>query len=267
MIKKAILGAGIATLVALFFFGRDAVSYVRTSAGYVKDSVKDSVPLEFQINRARDMVQDLMPEIRRNMHLIAKEEVEVDHLAQRIADAEGQLCGGKQDIMRLKADLASGEVVFEYGGRKYTVDRVKTDLANRFQRYKTNEATLESLRQIYEARLTSLEAARNKLEGMLAAKRQLQVEVENLEARLQMVAAAKTTSDYQFDDSQLGRTKELITELRKKLDIEATLANAEGYFHDEIPLDDAAPDNIVEQITEYFSDRLVDEGSLAVKDY
>jgi chromosome segregation ATPase len=200
------------------------------------------------------------------MHLIAKEEVEVEHLAQRIADAEEQLCDNRQNIMRLKADLATGEVVFQYAGRTYSVDRVKTDLANRFERYKTNEATLESLRQIHQARQASLDAAREKLEGMLAKKRQYQVEVENLEARLQMVAAAKASCDYQFDDSRLGRTKELIAELRKRLDIEATLANAEGYFHDEIPLDETAPDNIVDQITDYFSESLADESSLAVKD-
>jgi chromosome segregation ATPase len=265
MIKKTILAVGIATLVALFFFGRDAVSYVRTSAGVVKDSVKDSVPLEFQIERARDMVKDLMPEIRRNMHVIAKEEVEVEHLEKRTAEAEVNLAKDKEEILRLKADVAEAKEVYTYAGRDYTAEQVKTDLANRFERYKTNQATLDSLRQIYDARQKSLDAARQKLEGMLANKRQLQVEVENLEARLQMVAAAKTTCDYQFDDSRLGRAKELIADIQKRLDIEATLVNAEGYFHDEIPLDETAPSNIVEQISEYFTDGQVDSNALAVQ--
>ncbi len=88
---------------------------------------------------------------------------------------------------------------------------------------------------------------------MLASKRQLQVEVENLEARLQMVAAAKTTSNYQFDDSQLGRVKELVSNLRSRLEVAEKLVNAEVYYHDEIPLDKAAPENIVEQVTEHFA--------------
>jgi chromosome segregation ATPase len=263
MIKKTIFAVGIAILVALFFFGRDAVSYVRTSAGYVKDSVEESVPLQFQIDRARDMVKNLTPEIRRNMHVIAKEEVEVEHLEKRIAGAEVNLAKDKREIMRLKADLAEGKDAYEYNGRDYTAEQVKIDLALRFDRYKTNEATLESLRQIHLARQKSLDAARQKLEGMLAKKRQLQVEVENLDARLQMVAAAKTTCDYQFDDSKLGRTKELIEGLQKKLDIEATLVNAEGYFQGEIPLDESAPENIVEQVSEYFGEGRPETNTLA----
>ena len=87
MIKKAILGVGVLLIAGLVLFGTGAFSYVRTSAGLVKESVHNSVPIEFQIQRARDMIDDLVPEIRKNMHVIAKEEVEVTHLEQQIADA------------------------------------------------------------------------------------------------------------------------------------------------------------------------------------
>jgi chromosome segregation ATPase len=252
MIKKAILGGGVALLLGLLFFGRNAVSYVTTSTGYLKDSVKDSVPIEFEIERARRMIHDLVPEIRKNMHVIAKEEVEVERLARQIADAESNLAQDKSEVLRLKSDLDTGSRHFAYAGRTYSAQQVKVDLASRFDRYKTAEATLASLQEIHEARQRSLDAARQKLEGMLASKRQLQVEVENLEARLQMVAAAQTTSDYNFDDSKLGRVKELIGDLRTRLDVAERMVNAEGYFHDEIPLDQTPPENIVEQVTEYF---------------
>ena len=45
------------------------------------------MPIEFQIERARDMIKDLVPEIRKNMHVIAKEEVEVKRLDEQIADS------------------------------------------------------------------------------------------------------------------------------------------------------------------------------------
>lgn len=252
MIKKAVIGAGITLFVGLLFFGRDVFSYVRTSAGYVKDTVTDSVPMEFQIDRARGMIQDLVPEIRKNMHVIAKEEVEVERLQKQIADAEANLARDKGDLMRLKADLGANRSLFRYAGRDYSADQVRLDLANRFERYKTAEATLASLQEIHRARQKSLDAARQKLEGMLAAKRQLAVEVENLQARLQMVAAAQTTAEYNFDDSKLGRVKELLGDLKTRLDVAERMVNAETSFHDEIPLDQAAPENIVEQVSEYF---------------
>jgi chromosome segregation ATPase len=219
----------------------------------VSDAVKESVPVEFQVDVARNMIRDLAPEVRKNMHVIAKEEVEVQRLDEQIADCEKSLAKDKEQLLKLKTDVASGKDSFTYGNRSYTIEEVKNDLANRFDRYKTSEATLASLKEIRNAREKSLSAARQKLEGMLVSKRKLQVEVENLEARAQMVAAAKATSNYQFDDSRLGQVKEMVSSLRCRLDVAEKLANAESFYHDEIPVDKAAPENIVQQVTEHFA--------------
>lgn len=252
MIKKAVFaGCGLMVL-GLLCFGHEAFSYMRTSAGCLKDSVRNSVPVEFQIERARRMIKDLKPEVRRNMHIIAKEEAELERLGQRISAADKRNQNDREKLMRLKSDVSSGKPAFMYAGRSYSIDQVKVDMSNRFKRFKTAEATLDSLRKIHRARENSLNAARQKLEGMLAAKRQLLVEVENLEAQRQMVAAAKTTSNYQFDDSKLGRVKELISDLQIRLDTEKKLVETEDYFHDEIPLEESTPDDIVEQVTSYF---------------
>lgn len=259
MIRRAIVGTGVTLLLALFFFGRDAVSYVRTSTGYVKESVQSSIPMGFQLDRARGMIKDLTFEIRKNMHIIAKEEIEVERFQKQIEAAQAALAKDKEALLKLKTDLASGKKTFEYGARKYTAEQVRTDLANRFERYKTSEATLASLQDIHRARQRSLDAARQKLEGTLAAKRQLQVDVENLEARRQMLAAAQTSSNFQFDDSQLGRVKELVGDLRTRLDVAERLVNAENSFRDEIPVDQPTPANIVEQISEHFSEKTVEK--------
>lgn len=252
MIRKALFGSGVALALGLFFFGRDAVSYVTTSTGYLKDAVKDSVPIDFQIQRARQMIDQIVPEVRNNMHTIAREEVLVERLERQIADAQANLDKDKGELMRLKTDLSGGAASYHYAGRSYSVQQVKLDMANRFERYKTNEATLANLQQIHSARQQSLEAARQKLEGMLASKRQLQVEVENLEARTQMLAAAQTSSQYNFDDSHLGRVKGLVRDLRTRLDVDEKMIGAESRLHDAIPLEEQAPENIVEQVTKYF---------------
>ena len=264
MIKKIIITTAAILLAGVVLFGRNTLGYIRTSWGYVHDSVENSVPVGFEIDHARHMIQDLVPEVRKNMHVIAKEEVEVQRLEEQIANSESRLAKDKEQILRLKTDLATPKDNYQYGGRNYTTAEVKTDLANRFERYKTGEATLASFKQIHDARVKSLAAARQKLEGMLAQKRQLQVEVENLEARNQMVAAARTTSNYQFDDSQLGRVKELVQNLRTRLDVDAKVANAENEFQGEIPLDKATPQNIVDQVGDYFGEKKPDAKAVAV---
>ncbi len=251
MCKRVIFGTIGLGLLGLFLFGRDAASYVTTSWGRLKDSVKSSVPVSFEIDRARKMVKDLTPDIQRNMHVIAQEEVQVDQLTQQIADAEKKLAKDRDGLTRLEADASSAKATFVYASRTYTSDQVKADLANRFERFKTAEATLASLKQISQARQKSLDAARQKLEGMLAAKRQLEVDVENLEARQKMVEVAQTTSNYQFDDSQLGQAKELVTDLRTRLQVAEKMVNAESNLNDEIPLDQKVPGDIVEQVNQY----------------
>ncbi|MGB4725880.1 MAG: hypothetical protein WBH86_00590 [Thermogutta sp.] len=252
MVKKLLIGGGVVVLLGTVLLGRDLVSYVRTSANYVQESVVDAVPMEFQIRRARKMLDDLLPEIRKNMHVIAREEVEVERLERQIAQAREQLEKEKQVILRMKDDLAGGRPTLVYSGREYTAQQVRIDLANRFERFKTNEATLANLEQIREARLKSLQAARDKMEGMLAAKRQLEVEVENLQARLQMVQAAQTTSAYQFDESALGRVKDLIADLKAKLDVAERLVQSQGFYQGEIPVEDPNQKDIVDEVTQYF---------------
>ena len=253
MLKKLLFVGGGLSLLAALFFGRDAVSYVGTTVSKAKQSFKDSVPIDFEIERARNMIQDLRPEIHRNMHLIAKEEAEVERLQKQVAVAETQLTKSRSELLRLKGDLESSNSEFVYAGHSYTRSQVRTDVESRFARYKTQDGTVANLHKVLAARDRGLIAAREKLEGMLASKRQLEVDIENLEARMKMVEVAQTTSDFNFDDSHLARTKELINEIHTRIDVAEKLVNSEGYFHDEIPLEEEPEsDDVAQEIAEYF---------------
>ncbi len=159
----------------------------------------------------------------------------------------------KAEIMKLKTDLASAQPVYHYAGRSYTPQAVKLDLANRFERYKTHDATLASLREIESARRKGLEAARQKLDGMLAQRRQLEVDVEHLEAKFKVVQVSQVSSNVNIDDSQLGRLKDLLAEIRTRLNVAERLANTTCDLDGEIPLSGPQSDNIVDQVTEYFA--------------
>ena len=96
MVKKTLFLGAAAMLLAVLFFGRGAVSYVTTAVDRVQDQVKGNVPIKFEIDRARGMIKDLEPEVERNMHLIAREEVEIAKLAARTAaerEAVGPVAG------------------------------------------------------------------------------------------------------------------------------------------------------------------------------
>ncbi len=252
MIKKAlfvVIGLGVTTLV---LFGRDAASYVSTSYHRLTDSVKESVPVEFQIDRARQMVKDLDPEIRHSMHVIAKEEVALENLNKHIVGTQDQTEKEKREILRLQADLGQDRDVYRYASGSYTAGEVKQDLARRFSRFKVSDDTLANLKNMRDARSRNLDAAQQKLAAMINARRKLEVDIQNLEAKRKLVEVAQASSDIVFDDSQLARAKELITDIRTRLDVQAKLANADVNVPTEIQLDDESSSDITDQVAEYF---------------
>jgi hypothetical protein len=252
MLKKAFwVGAGAALLLALLF-GRDAASYVRTGYGRMHAAVNDNVPIAFQLDRARQMIKDLDKPIQNSMHLIAKEEVEVAKLERQVAKNGQELTRAKSEILRLKGDLERGDSNFVYAGHTYSEKQVKDDLSNRFARFKTTEGTNEKLQQILAARQRGLVAAREKLTAMENARRQLEVDVENMQARQKMIEVAQTSSEINIDDSQLARTKELIGDISSRLDVAEKLVNTDTQLYGEINLSEPETSDITEKVTQYF---------------
>lgn len=254
MLKKGLIGVAAAAVLSTLVFGRDVVSYIKTAGSSARDAIKSEVPIEFEIQRARDMVGNLIPDIRKCMHVIAEEEVSVEHLNKDIARAEADLGKQKDEIFALRRDVDQGRSTYQYASRTYSSNEVKRDLACRFERFKSAETTLASKRQILTAREKSVSAAREKLEGMLASKRELEVQIENLDARMKTIQAAQTATSVQLDDSQLARAKKLIGDLNKQLDVAQKMLDADGKFTGLIPVETSSvvPEDLSNQIDEYF---------------
>jgi hypothetical protein len=101
-----------------------------------------------------------------------------------------------------------------------------------------------------KAREKSLRAHEQKLDEMLAAKKDLEVQVEQLGARVKTLQAAETVSTLEIDDSELTRVKKLIRELNKQLDVKEKMLDAEGKFVGLIPVESTATEMPAEKITE-----------------
>lgn len=262
MIKKLVL-AGALGLAGLAFFGASGLSYLRTGWTSAGAQVRTAVPVQWELARARQMIEDLKPEIASNMQLVAREEVGMERLSTEVTGKNQQIAKAKQDILRLKGDLESGSTHFVYAGRNYSGQQVKDDLACRFKQYQVHEQTANKLSQILTAREKNLGAARRKLDEMLSAKRQLEVEVENLQARLTMVQVAQTASPVALDDSQLSHTRKLLDDIRTRIDVAERLASSEGALDGTIPLEESASTDLLSDIADYFSDGHAEVDSLA----
>ncbi|MEZ6067343.1 MAG: hypothetical protein R3B90_16940 [Planctomycetaceae bacterium] len=257
MVRKIALGTLAVAAVSTFVFGRDAISYLATGADNVRSAVRSGVPVEFEIERARKEVANLVPEIQKSLHVIAEQEVDLQNLQASIERQESRLAGQEEAIMTLSEDLKGDDVQYVYAGRKFTRKAVQKDLADRFNRFKLAQDALERDRASLAAKSEGLEAMKVKLEEMLSARKDLEVEIDRLVARLRSVEAAETVANLEIDDSQLARARGLIAEINKELDVRQKMADAESSYTGSIPVEQDAkvPEDIEDQVAAYFGGR------------
>ncbi len=251
MLRKIFLAGTTLALLSGLTFATPVGSYARCAWNYVTDSAGDAVPLEWELKRARQMITDLQPEIQNNARRIAREKIEVFKLERELSQTDSRLAKAQDEIERLSNDLRGDSSNYTYGGKTYTSVQVKSDLSNRFKRFKTRQQTSDKLEKMLTARQASLRAASERMEAMLDARRQLEVEVENLQARVGALRVAQTSSQLNLDDSALSRSRELLDEIATRIDVEEETMNVDVEYFGGIDLDEPSDEHLLDDISAY----------------
>ncbi|MDA1015074.1 MAG: hypothetical protein O3A00_11565, partial [Planctomycetota bacterium] len=227
----------------------------------VRNCVKSEIPLDVEIERAREMVSGLMPEIRQCLHVIAEQKVEIDRLETKIARKQKDVGRQEEAILALREDLKSGGTTFKYVNHTYTAKEVARELELRFARFKTARESLRRDDQILVARRQALDANQKELDKMLQKKQELEVQIVQLEARFDTLKANEISASISIDNSELARATTLIEELNRQLDIRENVLAAEGRIAGDIPVELSIEDkaDVLDEIDSYF------EGSAAEK--
>ena len=252
-LKRSLVVAAGVTVLGGILFGKDAVSYVRSSAKSVQTVVKDSVPIEFELRRARDLLDQIIPEMHANIRLIAQEEVEVAALKADIGTGEESIQEEKVRITKLRDALEKPQAQYCFGNKEYPRSYVKEDLANRFERFKEAELVLASKRRLLTTRENSLHAAMQLLEQTRSRKRMLQDKIESLASQHRLVQAAAVGSHIQVDNSKLAQTEKLISQIKKRLDVAERVLAHESQFVQAIPVDAVTEADLLTQVDDYYS--------------
>jgi len=251
-LKIGVLGTVGLGMAGGLIFGKDVVSYVRSSAKSVRAVVKDSVPIEFELRRARDLVDEIIPEMHANIRLIAQEEVEVAALKGEIGKTQEGLDEERSKIKTLRGSLEVHQAQYNFAGRNYTRGDVKADLAARFERLKETELVLASKVRLLDSREKSLHAAMQVLEKTRNEKRILENRIETLASQYRLVKAASVGSQIQVDNGKLAQTGKLIAQIQKRLDVAERVLAHESRFIEAIPVDTVLEADLVAQVDEYF---------------
>jgi chromosome segregation ATPase len=204
---------------------------VRTAVHKVKQNAKDSVPLPFDIDRAREEIAGLEPAIRENIVKLARAEVDVEHLDKEIAAIRTNVDGEKKALLTLRESLKTGE--YRLAGHTrvaYTEDEVKADLARRYDSIKNVKNILDAKESTLKAKQSEIVAFRKQLETMMAQKKKLSSNLDKIEAKLSQIQATQASNEFQLDNSALSRAKETVSDLEKRLEIMQKSAQLEARY-------------------------------------
>jgi len=262
MIKKVGLAA-VVGVVALWVLGAVTFGMKRTNSMACSYFTKwqcnaiKQVPIEDEIDRVRNEVTQLVPDMNKHLNAIAEEKVQVEQLRNEVTTIRTALKGQKDNILTMTRDLESGAKELVYAGRSYPVSRVKEKLDNDFASYKRCEADLKSREQLLEAREKALNVALEQLSSMRDQKRELEVEVARLEAEVKTVRLEQSKSKFQLDDSRLANIKSTLNEIRGRVREEQVKADLVAQFsNDHIPVEKKAKSSteVIKEVRQYFSD-------------
>lgn len=192
-------------------------SHLSTLAHRVAHNVQRQVPPEFEIARIREQLDQIEPDIRKNLSGLAEESVAVDNLRTDIADARVRLEKQKKVVLTMKADLETGAKTVSYRGIVLTADELRDRLAQEFDAYKSGEKALKAKEDVLKAKEAGLNAAKQKIAAMRTAKETLEAELAKTEADLKMVQLRETESKFQVDDSRLSNIKQSLHNLKDRV--------------------------------------------------
>lgn len=248
-----------AALLALLF-GTAAPSYVKTAWHKVRKGAHDAVPVQFEIDRARQQVAELEPAIHNNIEEIAKAEVEMEHLQAEIATTQANLDKEGKAVVALRKYLETGDVKLT-GGASYSPAEIKADMARRFDHYNRVKGILVDKQNTLKMKARALEAAREQNGKMRADKETLLAQIEAIETRLKQIEATQSANEFTFDDSALARAKQTVTELQKRVEVMARVTEQEGRYTGQTLSDIEPGRDIVKEVDSEFTQPAADKPS------
>jgi chromosome segregation ATPase len=252
VIKYGVLTLAGGALVTSLLLGTEAFSYARSSARSVRMAVKDNIPIEFELRRARDLLDDILPEMQANVRLMAQQEVEIDAAKEDIDGCQKSLADEGVRVQKLRDMVSTGPSTQLLGEITYTRDQLKHELARRFERYREAESALSAKKKLLDERRRSLSAAEQQFEQMRVRKVALESQVQALSGQYRLVQAASNKNGVRIDPSRLAEAERLVGQIRQQLNVAEHVLAREAKFTQPIVIDVIDDQDLVARVDRHF---------------
>lgn len=212
-------------------------SYLKTAHTSIGQTIRDATPIEFELKRLEQAIGDLLPEIRANQKVAAQLEVESEYLEKELQAMQDSQAEEFEKMKQLREALREDKDEYTFGGRTFTRQQVEDDLDRRLRRYEDIESQIAAKQKILESRRRTLAAATAKIQEYRHQHNLLCQKAESLKADLKNIELAQAAGRFEFDESQLKRTKDLAGEVEVRIRTLQRVIEQEWMVDEGIPVD------------------------------
>lgn len=211
-----------ALFVLILVYGHDMASYLVASATRVGDSMRDQIPLELEVARAKQMVRALDSKIDAARRSIARDEVDAACLAEEVENLTKAVEAGHLELISFERAVKEGNPA-GFGLRGEDLAGATKTLEDRRQSHQAQEATLAELTKALEIRQKLVEASRSRLRTTIASQKKLAADIVGLEARQQQNQATQSQHGFGSTEDLLAKTRELVQGIEARVRVEERL--------------------------------------------
>lgn len=246
----AVVVVGVAGFVLL---GSNFRSYIHTSTRAAQQAVRDAVPMEFELRRASDMIEAILPDLQSQVRMIAQEEVEISALEADIEESAKRINKEQRTLASLRNKMRVQQVSYSVNGRDIEREQLTEQLHQRFERFKQGELALASKQKLLEKRQDGLNAALAMLDKMRHRKAELEQKVEALAAQHRLVQASAIESGTLIDGSSLSNADQLLENIETRLEVaQRVLAHEQDLFTESVDDELVDEEQLLAELDEYF---------------
>lgn len=259
MFKKLLILAGMLTIVGWAFgsnAGREIMSYAKTGWKEVRNATKKIVPIEFEIKRAEDLVNNLDRTDDRLITALASQMQTVRTCERDVETMTAAVEGRKAELQARAKEIETMQVSSKSSSQR---DYAAITLEKDFKAFKISEATLKNKQGMLEQMQTRVKSLQEQREGLKGQRAELASRVTKLKTDLDYLKVAQLKAKYAGEDFQVPEVQQL-RELVENLEGRIETSLIEHQLREDIKASDkptskttTLPSNISAEIDTYFN--------------
>jgi len=260
-IRKFFLATGLVLGLVAVLTCTKLGGYLRVGYDRAANQLSQAVSPELEIERLKNEIRKLTPELEKNVSIVANEQASVDRLENEIKAAKESTAKKREQLLNTGKDLDTGETEFIRGGKVFTRKEVAQRFALDWETFKRQEAEVKARQEILAVRQEKLVIAKEQLAAMKNQQEMLNLQVAKMETELQKVRLTQTQSNFALDDSKLADVKRSMADLQERIDAERIKTELAGQYTpakaNTVNADTPAPrpvSEIVKEMREHFGE-------------